>query len=426
MTGGGASAARVSRSVRWDLVNESFREADFLWRHRQRALVATDRDVHDVARSVDERLLGCFDGLRVGGDAAVDRLLRPALRSAEVTQISVAAHALAVDGGRTASAVLLAGLSDADETRAAAMARGLGLVERADLLPLLERVARSERPEALASLCEVQSSRQLPAGPRAPELMASGHPRLLLAVVRSARHGEQGAADPVIAIGLEQSEGVRDAALESGLILGNGAAAARCSELVSRLPQGSGHVLLLAALARPDEERRGLLAALSHEHLASAAVWALGFAGTRWAADACLDLMRENRHMFLAHEAFQSITGWGHGNGPVATGAGPWQQRTVNEDDFALAPSDVTAMNHWWSGRRKSHEAGVRCVHGRPISEAVLAHALLTEPMRRRHALALALAVRSKARRQLDTRAWCRRQRQETRRWLAADSSAQV
>jgi hypothetical protein len=68
--------------------------------------------------------------------------------------------------------------------------------------------------------------------------------------------------------------------------------------------------LVLGALAGSREhEHRDLLKALGSEPLAPVATWALGFAGTRDAADACVDLLRQERLAQLAFEAFCAITG---------------------------------------------------------------------------------------------------------------------
>jgi uncharacterized protein (TIGR02270 family) len=431
MTGTGGATTSEPPALRWDLVEECLDEAGFLWRHRKKALSAHDRDLCNVAR-IEERLLGCIDGLHVGGMRAVRHLLMPALGGTEAARVSVAAYALAAEGGPFAWDVLIAELSAADDERAETIGRGLQLVESSDLLPRVEGAAELASPAALATAIEIRAHRRLDAGYRARELMASGHVRLQRAVVRAARHGARDdggrkESQRLIEIGLAQPSSVRDAALESGLIVGHHAAAACCSEAIARLPDDGAHLLLLAAVARPDEERQNLLAALDRDPLAASAVWALGFAGTRWAADACLDLMRQGRHSVQAREAFRAITGMPLARAPSAMAMSTTDEagEADDEEPATIAPGEVDAVERWWSRQRASHDPAVRHIRGRPVDCVVLAQALLTENMQRRPGIALELAVLSQGERQLETRAWCREQRREATRWLGTDVPCQ-
>ena len=52
----------------WDLVQESFDEAAFLWSRWEEALASHARDLAGVSFWVEERLFGSLDGIRLGGE----------------------------------------------------------------------------------------------------------------------------------------------------------------------------------------------------------------------------------------------------------------------------------------------------------------------------------------------------------------------
>ena len=89
------SPARARPAVIWDLVEESFEEAEFLWQRWEDGLASHARDLTGTAFWVEERLAGSLDGIRVAGDAAFEPLLAPAMASDELWRLSVAAHVAA-------------------------------------------------------------------------------------------------------------------------------------------------------------------------------------------------------------------------------------------------------------------------------------------------------------------------------------------
>src|SRR5215510_11594759 len=87
--------------VFWDLVEESFAEASFLWQMREAALCAADRTPFEVEAAIEERLRGAIEGLLVPGADVGGRLLLPALASESQPggpEVAVAAHALLAAG----------------------------------------------------------------------------------------------------------------------------------------------------------------------------------------------------------------------------------------------------------------------------------------------------------------------------------------
>lgn len=413
--------------VWWELVEESLDEADALWRRRERALVAPDYTLGEVERLVEERLLGDVDGLQVAGDAAIERVLAPALASGEEGRVAVAAHVLA-GGGDAAWERLGAALSDADDT-VPALARGVELVWQADVLARLSRATEGAPAAVQAAVVDVFAFRRRDPGPGAWAAFAGADPRLAEALQRAARFAPPHLAEPVVHAGLAQPPPVRDAAIESGMVLGLPAARSACAGALGRPDDVSAPLLVLAALAGAGgAEHRALLAALGDGALAPAAVWALGFAGTRDAADACLDLLRQGQHERLASEAFVAITGVDldaqglRAAEPAAAPPGPvpFEEDDLDADlaadaDPVLPRADAAAVARWWDANRGRFTPALRHVQGRPVDPEALARALSTAPMRRRAVLALDLAILTRGATHLNPRAFCREQRTQLR-----------
>ena len=76
-----------------------------------------------------------------------------------------------------------------------------------------------------------------------------------------------------------------------------------------------------------------------------------------------------------------------------------------------LPEPDVSGVIRWWNGNRARFDPGVRYLGGQPTSLQRLAGALAGGPMRRRAPIAFELAVRTRGRLQIETRAFLGEQR---------------
>ena len=92
--------------VLWDLVEDSFEEAAFLWSSWQDGLSSHSRDLQALSFWTEERLQGCLEGVRLAGDAAFESLLAPALASDDRWKLVVAAHVAASGESAEARQVL--------------------------------------------------------------------------------------------------------------------------------------------------------------------------------------------------------------------------------------------------------------------------------------------------------------------------------
>jgi uncharacterized protein (TIGR02270 family) len=212
----------------------------------------------------------------------------------------------------------------------------------------------------------------------------------------------------------------RELAVESGLILGLPEAWRVGRSLALADVSGSGALLpALAMLGTPAEHDR-VLQLLGRASRQRDAIWALGFAGRRSGADACVDLLAQQRHVRLAAESFCAITGLDlAGAGLVAPRAlaGEDDEPPLFEDDdldAALVPRaderlpepEVSGVIRWWNANRARFDPGVRYLGGQPTSLQRLAGALAGGPMRRRAPIAFELAVRTHGCLQIEPRAF--------------------
>jgi uncharacterized protein (TIGR02270 family) len=389
------------RPARWPLVIESLDEGEFLWRMRERLLVSPRHTLDDVQHIAEERLLGCADGVWLAGKRAVDTLLIPALSGDEPRRCAFAAYVLADHELDDAWQALLAFMRTASAEQLAHLRPGLCLGERRDqeLVHTLREATASE--PFVATILEACAFRGLNAGPHLADWAKSADLELAERAVLAARFAKPQVARRTVHHGLAGHAEVRAAALETGLLL--------------QLPEAESAARELFAHTSNDE-RLQLLAAVYAPHslaLSSAPsteqVWALGFAGTRAAADLCQSLVEAGQHAALAYEAFCAITGAQCAELPVDPEA----------EDVELPVPERAAMAHWWRDNRARFDQTSRYLLGQPSSQEALRSALGQVAMRRRHGLALDLAVQSAGQQQLNSRTWSARQRQQ----LAAATS---
>ncbi|HET9958676.1 MAG TPA: hypothetical protein VFQ61_29485 [Polyangiaceae bacterium] len=408
---------------RWDFVEESFSEAEFLWGRRQSALESTEYVLSELSRFIEERLLGCLDGVMLAGEAAHERLLVPALLGEEPRLASVAAWCLASSGERGLSLVA-AVLEQAEEPSLQALRAGLELVMWPELGARLEGLRNAASPRVHAALLEVFAFQGRGAGATLNELVRHPDPMLSAAALRAARFDARPAAEIAVGQGLEHAAAVCQwAAIETGLVLGLEAVRGLALESWKQPWRPEYHrVWALTAALNPKQS--SLTAALGDEKGLPGAAWALGFAGTRDAADHCVALMTEGRVPELALDSFCNIVGCDPVVERLAQAPAPPADspETLDEDDLdadlRLAvevarwvpdPAQVTA---YWARRREQFSPELRYQRGRAVSSPSELRELLWDlPLGRRHVTALELAARTCGVEQFNPRAWCREQR---------------
>jgi uncharacterized protein (TIGR02270 family) len=411
----------------WEIVEETLDEAEFLWRRWQDVLWTHAHGLDGVSFWVEERLLGAIDGLHVAGETALDSLLIPALGADDLFRAAVAAHVIATAGEPRGTAALVAAFCASDGDRLVALEHGLELVRDKTLFAALDRALAGAGPEHHASVLRMRAFQQRDPGPEIGKALDSDHPGLQAAALQALRHTAAVAGAVAVERHLDVSDQVvRGAAIEAGLVRGIGAAWRVCRELVASPTPDSGRALLLVALLGLKEDQAKVIAAVADEDLRADALFALGFAGTRAAADACIEAMAAESDVQLAGEAFAAITGLDlEAERLIAPrpGAEPEEPIPFEDEDLDanLVPApadllpwpDVGGVIRWWNAHRDGFVEGQRYVRGIPADLTALQAALLNGPMRRRHAIALELAVRTGGRYQVETRALTATQRRQ-------------
>lgn len=425
----------------WDVLEEHLQEAAFLWKQRQRSVLAPDYVLSEIAEGDEARLLAHIEGLVIGGRPAAERLLLPALEGEKPPNIAAAAYALLESSEPNwLTQVLDWFVQGAEEVREG-ISQALALSARADvvasLIKLFPAVDSSDQRYALRVLCSRQADTGQVLSVRSAGSEESGW---LVAALRAARFAPQAIADVWIRLGLESPEPrVRDAAIESGLIHGSRMAWSLCRQLMEAGEPDARPALLAFALGGEAPELEALIAAVGDPARRDEALWALGFSGRLAAAEAALATLRENGD-WLAAESFALITGL-----PLASFLDEdaddeeeeeeeWveeeeEEEEVEEDEVEVPDEAalgglpgpevlpgkirVEAVDAWWRQARARFEPGGRYLLGHSMQPGSLASVLEAVPMRRRAVLGWDLAIRSRGACRLEPLAWTEVQRKQ-------------
>lgn len=409
---------RAPQPILWNVVEEHLDEAAFLSGQWEAALASPRYALATVAGGPEERLLAHVDGLLAAGAAARARLLEPALAGGERERAFAAALALLESPGREPFDLVVARLEAGPPELCVAIARAMELARRPGIERELLMLAGAAAPRWAGAALGALAFRSVPvpadlllraASTQAPEVMPGA--------LRAARlAGER--ALPLVDRGVRVPTGAaRDAALETGLVLGLRSAWVACQRAVEAKEPGAAFPLLALALGGEPSDVERIAAALAVEALRPAALFALGFTGRVAAADACLPHLRDAKVARLAGEALSAITGVAiHRELQAPEPAPPEEPLPLEREDLdadlvpgpdaALPLPAPDAVEAWWKETRTGFDARVRYVRGRPYDAEAVRGAFTDGPMRRRHALGLELAIRTRGEYALQTRGW--------------------
>jgi len=383
----------------------------YLW---ERALFSPLFGIERLAVDHERRMLSSLKGFGAGGAAAREQVLMPALDDKDPRRAFAAALALLEQGGAGAVSELARRLED-PEKRAVAM-RALGLSANGEIEGLLRRMI-GHRTSSLAPALEVLAFRGARLGPEIGDLLCETDPAVLAAALVAARASVKGPSGGVYKVriddALQSSEAaVRDAAIELGLIRGMPTAWAAARKAVESGALGNGTAALTLALSGELSDLNLLLSALANVDHKAAVLFALGFSGRAGAAQACLEHMKDAKVARIAGEAFSAITGLQlRGEFCVEEDPNPFE-----EDDLVAGPEkdlpvpNAAGVEQWWSQNRTRFNPALRYVNGRPLDGAALIEAFRSGTMRRRHALAFELAVRTRGEVRVETKTWAKLQ----------------
>jgi len=407
------------RPLHWDLYEEHLDEGAFRWSQWERTLDAPDFTLEEVAE-LEEPVAAHVDGLVLGGEPVAKRLLVPALGADEPERIVAAALALLQAEVPFGPAAVLATLSEVEPPALAPLRRALELNPTPafpmDLPALLKR--EEAAPGLLALVLDTLGAHGLATAPLCSPFLIHPEPQVAAAALRAAYRSRLSLDPAVLRDGLGSDEPtLRDAALLAGLMGGHREAWAACHSCVSARAPDLRLPLLLLGMSGDERDVKRLLDLLPDERLRPHALFALGFCGRVAAADACVELMRLKPVAALAGESFSAITGLRIAEEYAAPREAEDEALPPLEDedldaDLSSKPEDALprpwpeSVTAWWQQERQRLDARQRYLGGRPFTALALLDALESAPMRRRHALALELALRSRGSLQVPTRAF--------------------
>ena len=420
--------APASRPIRWDIYEEHFEEASYLWGEWEDALVAANYTLDDVAAGPEARLHAHLDGLVLGGRPVAEKLLLPALTGDEPGRIAPAAWALVQSepGAPNGAAAddyqdaVVGALASAAPPARAAIARALRLSARADH----SRVAplwRNGSPETRGVVFDLLSASEPTWAREHLESVLRGGDSLPLAgALRALRR----APDRSLIVCVEDAlktelREVRLEAMTTGIVFGVPAAWDVCRRIAIRAGDGCRLPLALLATSSRPTDRAVVLAFARDPKVKRHAIWALGFAGDVEAADALVEATGDAAVARAAGEALSAISGVaiegalatpGETEGPGVGEVGDDDPPPVVRTEDHLPLPNAAAVKKWWQRERARFAPGARHIFGQPRTPGALRAALTTAPMWRREVLAIELAAATTAAAAVDVKTWAAEQ----------------
>lgn len=388
--------------IRWDILEEHLDEAGFLHMQWEHALVASDYTLVEVAEGPEARLLGHLDALVLGGPRVAEKLLRPALAGDDPSIGFAAAFAFAMGEPEPELAPVLEVLDAGEPPQRAAVERALGLAPRPDLDRRLLAALAALPSAARTALIGILAYRGVDPGEQLRALMEA--PGFTARALQLGRWFPEQLDPGAVSRGLLSPESeVRAAALETGLILGERAAFSALEDTIHGHGPGWGHAALLWSLSGDNQAVAPLVTALENPELRRDALFALGFTGRPAAIESALPYLSDDKLGPLAAEVISAISGLAI-VGTFARRKSPWTAEAFDEDDEEDALAHDTdlprpkpkAVERWWGEARSRFDPAQRWIAGEPWSLQALLRAMEAGPMRRRAALAIELAVRTR------------------------------
>jgi uncharacterized protein (TIGR02270 family) len=419
----------------WDVQWRHLAEAEFNLEVWEGSLSSPVYTLEDVRVGPEERVMAHVMGLVIGGAPVLKRLVRPVLdQELDLDRFRTAAAALAVldGGGREGPDVVFSYFPKVRAggwwglIRAAHLSRRTDIAERilAEIAPL-EGTALAGRLEVLAGL-------GVDAGKHLRTWLRHQHPAIRRVASRLARHSSSSKVLRQLLSLMEGSDPwLREAAIESALIRGlPGSWQVACEVAFDRASppnlrraalnwvamQGdaSVHARILAELqARPSATllRAALITGRPHaiaiavellEHpvlarIAGEVVGSIGGLSTR-------------DHRFWLDEGTAGGYGADANEALPALAHDQLDADLIPPEHLRMRLPDARRIREWWYQTGHAFSPELRWLDGQPMGLAAVKAALHDAPMRRRHALALELAIRSAGTAILDTRAPARMQ----------------
>ncbi len=437
-----ATVASGPDSVLWDIVEDHFDELEFCVERFDWTLNDPRQDLERLSSGIEKRLLAHLDGMVVGGHAVIEQLLEPALADLTPTEPARATALALVLVANGLFDPMSVGLGhEAPEVRRA-FVRAAGLFESPRLQQWArDRLRSTTRSEEQAALIDLLAR----GGLENPVIAwALRHPvsSVVAAGARAARYGDSHALLGDVEVLLDSPERlVRDAALLTCLASGSASAWATCERLAIDPENSHAEAMALYAALGSTAHHDRLAQQVSRQTHRAHALFALGFSGNPRQVPFLLEHVAGPDEVLakIAAQAVSTITGLDLSNGTFSAknaGAEPKDGEDAalpalddEPDDLLPMPEeslpdlDPTAVAGHWADAKDAFQPETRYLGGRPFGPKTALDYLEGSPLRRRHVIALAVAIRSGGRAWIDTRATTRMQRSQIARIRALDAA---
>jgi uncharacterized protein (TIGR02270 family) len=406
----------MAREPIWDLVEESLDEAEFLWGRWEGELASLTRNLDDVFNWTEDRLHGALDGVRVGGEAALDKYLLPALAGENLPRATVAAHVMAAGFGTRAIGALGDVLFTATGAKLDALLRG---IETASIdgtfVPVANKLAQGDAARA-GALCRLKAFRRAPVGAELAGPLAAEATPVRAQALRAARFAGDDATRLIEQAYSHPDASVSCAAIETGLRRQLPGAWTAARERARAAAPANAALLRWTAALGAAEEFRVVANAAANEELRRAALYALGHVGTAEAVEICLAHLEDAKAARAAGEAYCAITGAELERDKLDAREPETETPAFEKDDLDanLVPAaedlwplpNAEAVRKHWSGIKTRFEPGARYLLGQPRNVPSLIGAIESAPMLRRPDWIFELGARTQGKYDLEPRAF--------------------
>ena len=422
------TSATKPNFILWDVVEEHFNEAEFVFGQWERALRSPAYNLNNLRKRIEQRLEAHLDALLLGGRQVAEGLLYEELgNTEEPARAKAAALALSFDDSSDTARQILEATLRAEEPLQTALSRAISLanVPHVDAV-VLDRFHSATSQPVLAILLEILTKRGVDSAYQAQRYLDADHPRLAAAALAAASRFARRDAIPAAEKQLEAADPyLRKAALIAGAILGSRAAWDICLQLAERPGTFDPEIQSMVATLGCSSDHEILYHGLANPTRLQEKIWVLGFCGTASAGDLCVGFLKsgDERTAKAAADSLAWISGFAlipenlkkSDSEPQGDTALPLLEQDLNAD-LTLTGLDEIGMPNAeriadsWEAMRSRLVSGQRYILGRPFSGETIMHALRTGALWRRHAIALDLAARTAGMHHVSTDAFSSRQ----------------
>jgi uncharacterized protein (TIGR02270 family) len=440
-------------AVLWDVLEEHLDEAEFGIERFEDALESPTLTLKDLERGTEARLFAHLDALQIGGIRAVDRMVTPLLDAPEEVEPPrlTAAGIVAAEGGHFE--LLRPALAHEDAVVRGSIVRACGLAEHPGLDAWLRaRLKSNVGIDERASLLAIAARRGLPPTSVLVEWLQGESIDAARAAAEAARLVDPRPHMPVIEWLLgHPDEGLRETALVTAWMWRTPHAFPACEHWALRWPRPRIlPMALYAALGSPAHAAR-LAEQVDRPSHRNATLFALGFSGyvTQLPVLAHYLGAEDPVTARVAAQAISMITGLNllderfaapadrpkEAGGdlpapeqdPDAASSLPPLEEDDLDADLVPAPESALPAPNAPAIRKHCEEAVTtlspekRYLGGRLLTPETIIEYLESAPMRRRHFVALAFAVRTGGRAWVSSREFSRTQRRQAAQLRTAD-----